>query len=69
MAIESKTRLLESDEAAAFLELSADTIRQYIRRKLIKPAYTVGGAYLIEESECKRFSKARRKPGRPAKTA
>lgn len=52
------------EEAANYLGYSVHTIRQYINRELIS-ASKFGPAVVIEKSECDRFRKEKRGPGRP----
>lgn len=50
-------------EAAEYLGFAEDTIRQYIKRGLIH-AEKFGTTWAVSESECKRYKKEKRKPGR-----
>lgn len=52
------------EQAAAKLRLKPDTIRRYVHRGVIN-AGIVGSVYLIAETELRRFSTERRRPGRP----
>ncbi len=51
-------------EAAEYLQYSEHTVRQYIRRGLIN-AGKFGISVTISKSECDRFSREKRGPGRP----
>lgn len=51
-------------EAANFLGFAEDTVRQYIRRGLIR-AKKFGPVYLVTKSECERYRKERRPRGNP----
>lgn len=51
-------------EAAKYLGYSDHTIRVYIRRGLLA-AGKFGNSITILKSECDRFSKQKRTPGRP----
>jgi excisionase family DNA binding protein len=52
-----------TSEAAEYLGLAEDTIRRYIYRGLIF-AKKHGRDYQITKSECDRYSKEKRSPGR-----
>ena len=52
------------EQAADWLEMKADTVRRYVHRGLIK-AGVIGGIYLIQERELRRFKRERRGPGNP----
>ena len=58
-------RVLTIREAAEYLSYSEHTVRMYIRRGLIN-AGKFGPAVTILQSECDRFSKEKRPPGRPS---
>lgn len=65
MAIVTREKLYLTPEAAKFLKVAEDTVRKYIQRGLIKPLTTAGHAYLIEESELRRYNRERRGRGNP----
>ena len=52
------------EQAAAKLQMKADTIRRYVHRGLIS-AGIVGSVYLIAERDLRYFAENRRNPGRP----
>ena len=54
-------------DAAEMLGLSVGRIRQLIAEERISAVKLTDRMSLIAESEVKRFSKLKRKPGRPAK--
>lgn len=56
--------LIDTTEAARRLGVSADLIRRYCRDKRIK-AHEIGGHWLIEPAEIRRFAKIPRKKGWP----
>jgi excisionase family DNA binding protein len=58
-------KLLTIKEAAEYLQYSEHTVRKYIDRGLIK-AGKFGMSVAILKSECDRFSKEKRPPGRPS---
>lgn len=65
MSITTKSdKLFTVAEAAKYLRYSEHTIRMYIRRGLLS-AGKFGHAITILQSECDRFSKEKRTPGRP----
>jgi excisionase family DNA binding protein len=51
--------LLTPEEAAAILKLNVETVREYIRKKLI-PAYKVGKGYRIRKDDIEKFLESRR---------
>jgi excisionase family DNA binding protein len=66
MTIHTKNdQVLTIREAAEYLNYSEHTVRTYIRRNLIN-AGKFGSAVTILKSECDRFSREKRPPGRPS---
>jgi excisionase family DNA binding protein len=51
-------------EAADYLGFAEDTIRRYIYRGLIS-AKKHGPVYFVTKSECDRYRRSRKNPGRP----
>lgn len=64
VSIKSDERIYGTVEAAKFLRLGPDTVRQYVHRGLLKPYGSIGGRYLFQESELRRYEAERRGPGR-----
>jgi predicted site-specific integrase-resolvase len=58
-------QMLTIKEAAEYLCYSEHTIRTYLQRGLLKKAGKFGMSAVILKSECDRFSKEKRAPGRP----
>lgn len=50
-------------EAADYLDFAEDTVRKYIQRGLIF-AEKIGPLYIVRKSECDRYLRERRGPGR-----
>jgi excisionase family DNA binding protein len=66
MSISTKTdQVLTIKEAAEYLQYSEHTVRTYIQRGLIT-AGKFGMSVAILKSECDRFHREKRPPGRPA---
>ena len=63
--IQAGDTVMTTTEAAKYLNLAEDTVRQYIRRKLIR-AKKAGPIYLVTKSECDRYRKEKNSPGNPA---
>jgi excisionase family DNA binding protein len=61
-------RYLTPREAGIYLGFSETTVRQYINRGLIS-AIKFGNTWAIAETECIRYLRDRRKPGRQAKNS
>lgn len=59
-------KLFTTVEAADYLGYAEDTVRRYIYRGLLG-SQKFGNAIAIAKSECDRFRKAKRSPGRPTK--
>lgn len=57
-------KLFTVREAAKYLKYSEHTIRMYIKRGLLASG-KFGITVTIAKSECDRFSREKRKPGRP----
>jgi len=55
-------------QAAEFLGLHEQTVREYLRAGRIK-AQRIGRVYVIDERDLRRFLATPRKPGRPRKDA
>lgn len=62
--------VMTTSQAAKYLKLAEDTVRQYIRRNIIR-ATKAGPIYLVTKSECERYKRERRPRGNPtfSKTA
>ena len=58
--------VMSTAEAAAYAGLHVETIRDYIRRGLLK-ARRFGRTYVIEERDLRRLMANPPKPGRPRK--
>ena len=56
-----------TSEAAEYLGFAEDTVRRYVYRNLIN-ADKIGNSLVIRKSECDRYSKEKRKPGKPKKS-
>ena len=55
-----------TSEAAAYLGFAEDTMRRYIYRKLIR-GQKIGRTIVISKTECDRYRKEKRAPGRQKK--
>jgi excisionase family DNA binding protein len=66
MAVSIKTteRVYGTKEAAEYLNLGTDTVRQYVHRGLLHAFDTLSGRYLFKESELRRYNSERKPPGR-----
>lgn len=64
MAMKVNETVLTTKEAADYLGFAEDTIRRYIYRGLIK-AKKHGPVYFVTKTECDRYKRARKEPGRP----
>lgn len=64
MAIEINDVVFTTREAADYLGLAEDTVRQYIHRGLIF-AKKIGSINVVTRSECERYKRDRRPPGNP----
>lgn len=56
--------LLTTTEAAEYLGFAEDTVRRYVYRGLLH-AEKFGNTLIIRRSECDRYNKTKRSPGRP----
>lgn len=56
--------VMSTREAADYLGLAEDTVRQYINRGIIE-AEKIGPVWCVRESECDRYDRERLQPGRP----
>ena len=56
--------VMSTREAAEYLGLAEDTVRQYINRGIIT-ATKLGPVWCVRQSECDRYERDRREPGRP----
>ncbi|XZE20893.1 helix-turn-helix domain-containing protein [Pirellulaceae bacterium SH449] len=56
-------------EAASYLGVAEDTVRTYCKRSLLSPARKLGNSLLFTRSECDRYQKERRSPGKPKKNS
>lgn len=68
MAIEINDVVFTTREAAEYLGLAEDTVRQYVNRGVIF-AKKAGNMNLVTKSECDRYKRDRRPPGNPNLTA
>jgi excisionase family DNA binding protein len=55
-------------QAASYLGFAEDTVRRYVYRKLIR-AQKLGKTLVISKSECDRYRKEKRSPGRQKKNS
>ena len=68
MAIQSRTEtFFTTREAADYLGFAEDTVRRYIYRGLIQPHEKHGNSHVISKSECDRYAREKRSPGREKK--
>jgi excisionase family DNA binding protein len=65
MPLDSKSPLMQIDEAAKFLGLSIESVRKYVQKKRLKVFKIIGRAYLFEQAECERFKPTINPPGNP----
>jgi excisionase family DNA binding protein len=56
--------VMSTREAADYLGLAENTVRQYIHRGIIS-ATKIGPVWCVTESECDRYEREKREPGRP----
>lgn len=64
VSIKSNQRIYGTADAAKFLRLGTDTVRQYVHRGILHPCGEVSGRYMFEESELQRYERERKSPGR-----
>jgi DNA binding domain, excisionase family len=57
--------VMSTREAASYLGLAEDTVRQYLHRGLMK-ATKIGPVWCVMRSECDRYKREKRDPGRPS---
>lgn len=55
--------IFSTREAAEYLDFAEDTVRKYIQRGLIS-AEKIGPLYIVRKSECDRYLREKRDPGR-----
>lgn len=55
---------MTTKEAATYLGLAEDTVRQYVHRGLIK-ARKIGHMNVVTKAECDRYQREKRPPGNP----
>lgn len=65
MPLQEKEVMLTTEEAAELLKLAPATVRQYVRRGLLKPRRRIGQAFLFLKSECDRYAKQKKPRGNP----
>jgi len=56
--------VMSTREAAEYLGLAENTVRQYINRGIMK-AVRIGPVWCVMRSECDRYDREKREPGRP----
>ena len=56
--------VMSTREAADYLGLAENTVRQYINRKIMA-ATRIGPVWCVTRSECDRYNREKREPGRP----
>jgi excisionase family DNA binding protein len=56
-----------TSEAASYLGFATDTVRRYVYRGLID-ADRIGNSLVIRKSECDRYRREKRSPGKPKKS-
>lgn len=54
-------------EAAIYLHVAEDTVRTYCKRNLLQPYGKVGTSLLFTRTECDRYNREKRGPGKPPK--
>jgi len=65
MPIQAKNQIyFTTPEAAQHMGVSEDTVRTYVKRKLLSPAKRIGRSHLFTKTECDRYTREKRKPGR-----
>ncbi len=63
-AVKSDT-VMSTREAAKYLGLAENTVRLYLYRGLMK-ATKIGPVWCVTRSECDRYNREKRDPGRPS---
>lgn len=58
-------KIYTSPEIAKALGLKVDTVRQYVRRGVLKPLRKIGQTYLFTDSERERYEQERQPAGNP----
>ena len=63
----NKEEFFTTKEAAIFLGVAEDTVRTYCKRELLFPDRKLGNLLLFTKTECERYKREKRGPGKPAK--
>jgi excisionase family DNA binding protein len=57
--------VMSTREAADYLGLAENTVRQYLNRGIMQ-AVKIGPVWCVMRSECDRYDREKREPGRPS---
>ena len=64
MTVKQQEMPMTTTQAAEYLGLALDTVRQYVHRGVIR-ATKVGPIYLLTKAECDRYRRERKPAGNP----